>query len=142
VLIHSRERGSCAESDVEKAREHEQRVATALANSCAVLAAYCRADAVANIVPEEHLSRFPGFVQVPQGDCAQSRNTQGSASSTASGSSWLQQRAARRQKILVGLVRASSDRHFVGTLDEIMVHPGLQRRGLGRRCAMFPSYRC
>ena len=108
-------------------------MATALANSCALLAAYCRADAVSKFIPEEQLSQFPGLIQGHQGAAGQASSDSSLARSAHS--DWMKQRAAKRQKILVGLVRASSDQHFVGTLDSIMVHPGLRRRGLGRRCA-------
>lgn len=119
----------------------QQSVAIALASSCAVIAAYCRADAVANLVPQDHLSRFPGFLQVqqraaPPGTPVSSSEIQISTESVPRQSDWLQLRTAKRQKILVGLARASSDKHFVGTLDAAMVHPGLQRRGLGRRCVL------
>lgn len=112
-----------------------------LANSCAVLAAYCRADAVAKLVPEEQLLRFEGFVPAGEGVAGQSPDAAEQSSNTHTSSlpcqsDWLKLRAAKRQKILVGLVRASSDEHFVGTLDDIMIHPGLRRRGLGRRCVL------
>lgn len=108
--------------------KQEQGVKSALENSCAVLAAYCRADSLTKLVPEEHMRRIHELLQ-----------NQVSGGYKARQQDWLQERAARRQKVLVGLVRASSDRHFVGTLDSIMVHPGLRRRGLGRRCA-YTSY--
>ena len=104
--------------------KQKQGVQSALENSCAVLAAYCRADSLTKLVPEEHMMRVHELLQ-----------NQVSGGIMARQQDWLQQRAARRQKVLVGLVRASSDRHFVGTLDSIMIHPGLRRRGLGRRCA-------
>ena len=121
---------SCPCAEFEGEQNQEQRVATALAHSCALLAAYCRADAVAKFVPEAQLLRFPGLIQTQQGAAGVTQRGGGGTQPE-----WIRRRAAKRQKILVGLVRASSDQHFVGTLDAIMVHPGLQRRGFGRRCA-------
>jgi GNAT superfamily N-acetyltransferase len=91
----------------------------ALESSTAVAAATCRADAL----PESLLDGYPGrraLLNRQEGGCrAPSR--------------------ARRQKILVGLARASSDREFVGVVDQVVVLPELRRQGLGRRCVLPKS---
>jgi hypothetical protein len=94
--------------------QHAEALNVALSNSCALVAAYCRADAL----PEELITDFPGRLACA-GDGQQS--------------DWQLRRSAKRQKILIALVRASSDGVFVGTVDHVMVHPEVRGQGLGRR---------
>lgn len=96
---------------------HLHAAAHMLRSTAGVAAAVCRADAL----PETCLTAYPGRPAVETDD----------------GEAWCASRAGRRQKILVGLARVSSDQHFVGTIDEVCVLPEFQQQGLGRRCALL-----
>jgi hypothetical protein len=88
----------------------------ALDASTAIAAATCRADAL----PEPLLEGYPGRAKLLGGHEGGRRAPP----------------AARRQKILVGLARASSDTVFVAVVDQLLVLPELRRQGLGRRCVL------
>jgi hypothetical protein len=122
---------------------------TALAHSV-VAAAVCRADAL----PDACLEGFPGWhsaaPEQQQGADASAAEGEASvqpaaragaqAGAPSAGASdntaemWRAQRARKRQRILIGIARASSDGTFMATVDEVLVLPQLQRQGLGRRC--------
>lgn len=93
-------------------------IAKALKNSSSVIAAYCRADAL----PEGIIQNFPGRIRIQVDD------------DSGSNELWQRRRAAKRQKVLIGVAHASSDQVFVATVDHVMVLPELQNQGLGRRC--------
>ena len=116
--------------------------AEALAASRAVAVAVCRAGSL----PQSILTAYPGrppadFRPAQQaaqresgaGDAAAVTGGDGSGAHAAACEEWAQSRAGRRQRIVVGIARASGDSTFMATIDEVLVLPELRRQGLGRR---------
>ena len=131
--------------------EQLQRTETMLKHTSAIAAAVCRADAL----PSHLLAGFPGRPpphviqdaldsvavadasdQGADGKRSARRRVLADAEVQAveeATASWCESRTGRRQKVLVGLARATADGTFVATLDEVLVLPQLQSQGLGRR---------
>ena len=119
--------------------------AAALAASRAVAVAVCRAGSL----PQSMLTAYPGrppadFRPAPQAeqrksgvagadDAAAASADNDNAAHAAVCEEWAQSRAGRRQRIVVGIARASGDGTFMATIDEVLVLPELRRQGLGRR---------